>query len=166
MTAVEPDIRELSTKVAAASEPFRRLLVQMHRVIVGQDELLHRMLVALLSRGHVLDPLRVARQYPARPFVRGRGTEGLPGLTCKSPRMPPSSAVAGHGDGGPLREGGDHRVDGHGIDERVIDGMDEHGVRTRRFGRVELTCRQRRDPFGKTRGQRGRQTLSLRSSKR
>ena len=54
MTVMEPDIRQLSDKVAAASEPFRRLLDQMHRVIVGQDELLHRMLVGLLSRGHLL----------------------------------------------------------------------------------------------------------------
>ena len=54
MDVVELDVKRIGEKVAAASEPFRRLLQQMHRVIVGQDELLHRMLVGLLSRGHLL----------------------------------------------------------------------------------------------------------------
>ena len=54
MPTAELDVKHIGARAAAASEPFRRLLEQMHRVIVGQDELLHRMLVALLSRGHVL----------------------------------------------------------------------------------------------------------------
>jgi MoxR-like ATPase len=40
--------------VQRASEPFRRLTDQMHRVIVGQDDLLHGMLIGLLSNGHLL----------------------------------------------------------------------------------------------------------------
>jgi MoxR-like ATPase len=35
-------------------EPFERLLGEMHRVIVGQDELLRKIIVGLLSNGHVL----------------------------------------------------------------------------------------------------------------
>ena len=54
MPTAELDVKQIGARVATASEPFRQLLVQMHRVIVGQDELLHRMLVAVLSRGHVL----------------------------------------------------------------------------------------------------------------
>jgi len=54
MPTTELDIKQIGAQVAAKSEPFRRLLEEMHRVIVGQDELLHRMLVALLCRGHVL----------------------------------------------------------------------------------------------------------------
>ncbi len=54
MSVSETDIKQITEQVAAASEPFRRLLEQMHRVVVGQDELLHRMLVGLLSNGHML----------------------------------------------------------------------------------------------------------------
>ncbi|MBI4718955.1 MAG: AAA family ATPase [Planctomycetes bacterium] len=48
------DVKQISGHVAARSEPFRRLQEQMHRVIVGQEALLHRMFVALLSNGHML----------------------------------------------------------------------------------------------------------------
>jgi MoxR-like ATPase len=54
MPVTESDIKHLSEQVAAVSKPFRRLLEEVHRVIVGQDELLHRMLVGLLSNGHLL----------------------------------------------------------------------------------------------------------------
>jgi len=53
-TAASWDIKRVSEQVHDRSEPFRRLLDQMHRVIVGQDTLLHRMLVGLLSNGHLL----------------------------------------------------------------------------------------------------------------
>ena len=52
--STELDVKHISEQVATASEPFRRLLDQMHRVIVGQDELLHGMLLGLLSNGHML----------------------------------------------------------------------------------------------------------------
>ena len=52
MPVTQRDVHQMSEQVAAASEPFRKLLEQMHRVIVGQDELLHRMLIGLLSNGH------------------------------------------------------------------------------------------------------------------
>jgi MoxR-like ATPase len=54
MTTTQIDVKQIGEQVEAASEPFRRLLEQMHRVIVGQDELLHGMLLGLLSNGHLL----------------------------------------------------------------------------------------------------------------
>jgi len=54
MTTTESDVKQIGEQVAQRSEPFRRLLDQMHRVIVGQDALLSRMLVGLLSNGHLL----------------------------------------------------------------------------------------------------------------
>ena len=54
MTITEIDVKRIGEQVASASEPFRRLEEQMHRVIVGQDELLRRMMVGLLSNGHLL----------------------------------------------------------------------------------------------------------------
>ncbi len=54
MTTTEWDVKQISEQVAQKAEPFSRLLDQMHRVIVGQDTLLNRMLVGLLSNGHLL----------------------------------------------------------------------------------------------------------------
>jgi len=54
MATTELDVKNIGERVSAHSDPFRRLLDQMHRVIVGQDELLHRMLIGLLSNGHML----------------------------------------------------------------------------------------------------------------
>ena len=54
MTTTEWDVKQISEQVSQKSEPFRRLLDQMHRVIVGQDALLNRMLIGLLSNGHLL----------------------------------------------------------------------------------------------------------------
>ena len=39
---------------SSGSQPMERLLYEVKKVIVGQDHLLERMVVALLSRGHVL----------------------------------------------------------------------------------------------------------------
>ena len=54
MSVSEVDVKQLGQQAEAKSEPFRRLLEQMHRVIVGQETLLHRMFVGLLSNGHML----------------------------------------------------------------------------------------------------------------
>jgi MoxR-like ATPase len=54
MVITQMDIKRIGTQVQEASEPFRRLLEEIHRVIVGQDNLLHKMLVGLLSNGHIL----------------------------------------------------------------------------------------------------------------
>jgi len=47
-------ISELSEEIKIHSEPFRRLLAEVGQVIVGQHELIHRMLVGLLGNGHLL----------------------------------------------------------------------------------------------------------------
>ncbi len=54
MTTTQLDVKQISEAVTAASEPFRNLLEQMHRVIIGQEDLLNKMLVGLLSNGHIL----------------------------------------------------------------------------------------------------------------
>ena len=54
MTTTHHDVRHLAQQVEAVSQPFRDLLEQMHRVIVGQDHLLRTMLLGLLSNGHLL----------------------------------------------------------------------------------------------------------------
>ena len=54
MSTTAVDVKQIGQRVAAKSEPFRRLLEEVHRVIVGQDDLLHRMFVGLLSNGHML----------------------------------------------------------------------------------------------------------------
>ncbi len=48
------DIQALGEQVTVASEPFTRLQEAMHNVIVGQDNLLHRMFIGLLANGHLL----------------------------------------------------------------------------------------------------------------
>ncbi len=47
-------INQISEQIKAHSEPFRRLLSEVGRVIVGQEQLMHRMLVGLLGNGHLL----------------------------------------------------------------------------------------------------------------
>ena len=54
MTVTELDVKQIGSRVAERSEPFRRLLAAMHEVIVGQEDLLHGMLIGLLSNGHLL----------------------------------------------------------------------------------------------------------------
>ncbi len=54
MTTSQLDVKHIGDQVMAASGPFRELLEEMHRVIVGQDDLLHGMLVGLLANGHLL----------------------------------------------------------------------------------------------------------------
>ena len=54
MATTASEVREVGAEAEAASQPFRRLLDQIHEVIVGQDDLLNKMLVGLLSNGHIL----------------------------------------------------------------------------------------------------------------
>jgi len=54
MTTTQLDVKQIAEEVRLKSEPFRRLLEQMHRVVVGQDDLLHKMLISLLANGHAL----------------------------------------------------------------------------------------------------------------
>ncbi len=51
---MEPALAELNQRIAHASEFVPALREQMSRVIVGQDYLVERLLVALLANGHVL----------------------------------------------------------------------------------------------------------------
>ncbi len=48
------DIQALGEQVAKTSEPFSELKESMQTVIVGQDNLLHRMFIGLLANGHLL----------------------------------------------------------------------------------------------------------------
>ena len=50
----EGSIEQLSERIEAHSEPFRRLIAEVGRTIVGQEALIHRMLIGLLTGGHLL----------------------------------------------------------------------------------------------------------------
>jgi MoxR-like ATPase len=54
MAVTQLDVKQIAAEVQAKSEPFQRLLNEMHRVIVGQDDLLRKMFVGLLADGHIL----------------------------------------------------------------------------------------------------------------
>ena len=54
MGVTQLDVKQIAEEVKLRSEPFRKLLEQMHRVIVWQDDLLHKMLISLLCNGHAL----------------------------------------------------------------------------------------------------------------
>jgi len=54
MGTTQLEIERVACAVEAACAPFRPLPEQAHRVIIGQDGLLHRMLVGLLSSGRTL----------------------------------------------------------------------------------------------------------------
>ncbi len=47
-------IAELSAQIQTKSEPLRRLVAEVGRIIVGQKGLIHRMLIGLLGGGHLL----------------------------------------------------------------------------------------------------------------
>ena len=48
------EIEQTSEKIKLASEPFRRIVGEVNRVLVGQEQLIHRMLIGLLTGGHLL----------------------------------------------------------------------------------------------------------------
>ena len=53
--AIENDqIQQLTAKIATHSEPFRRIVEQVGHVLVGQESLVQRMLIGLLTGGHLL----------------------------------------------------------------------------------------------------------------
>ncbi len=54
MTTTAAEVRQVGAEAEAASEPFRRLVDQIHGVIVGQDDLLKKMVTGLLCNGHIL----------------------------------------------------------------------------------------------------------------
>ena len=48
------DIEQLALRIKAHSKPFRQLIAEVGNTIVGQEQLIHRMLVGLLANGHLL----------------------------------------------------------------------------------------------------------------
>ncbi len=47
-------VTELTQEIKNHSEPFRRIVQQVNRVLVGQEKLMHQMLIGLLANGHLL----------------------------------------------------------------------------------------------------------------
>ncbi len=47
-------VNELTQEIQSHSQPFRRIVEQVNHVLVGQERLVHRMLLGLLTRGHLL----------------------------------------------------------------------------------------------------------------
>ncbi len=54
MAVSHADVHHVGDLIRRHYEPFERLLAEMHRVIVGQDDLLRKIVVGLLSDGHIL----------------------------------------------------------------------------------------------------------------
>lgn len=54
MTVTQADVQGIADQVREAAQPFSRLLQELHRVIVGQENLLNKMFVGLLCNGHIL----------------------------------------------------------------------------------------------------------------
>jgi MoxR-like ATPase len=54
VTEVNHDLTTLTREIQQHSEPFRRLVTEVGKTIVGQDGLIHRMLIGLLANGHLL----------------------------------------------------------------------------------------------------------------
>ena len=54
MSTTHGEVQKVGELVREHSEHFERLLSEIQRVIVGQDELLRKMLVGLLANGHIL----------------------------------------------------------------------------------------------------------------
>ncbi|MEZ6124533.1 MAG: MoxR family ATPase [Planctomycetaceae bacterium] len=47
-------IQQLTAEINQHSQPFRRIAEQVGQVLVGQEQLVHRMLIGLLANGHLL----------------------------------------------------------------------------------------------------------------
>jgi len=54
MAMTHMEVQQVGELVRRHYEPFDRLLAEMRRVIVGQEDLLRKMLVGLLANGHIL----------------------------------------------------------------------------------------------------------------
>lgn len=53
-SATRERITELTHEIETQNLPFRRIVEQVGHVLVGQDRLIHRMLIGLLANGHLL----------------------------------------------------------------------------------------------------------------
>ena len=54
MPDTQQPIDRLTEQIKTQSEPFRRIVDQVNQVLVGQEKLVHRMLIGLLTGGHLL----------------------------------------------------------------------------------------------------------------
>lgn len=54
MTMTHEQISQLGAEIQSASEPFRNIVAEVNRVLVGQEKLVQRMLIGLLTGGHLL----------------------------------------------------------------------------------------------------------------
>lgn len=54
MTTTHDQINQLGSEIQATSEPFRKIVTEVNRVLVGQETLVQRMLIGLLTGGHLL----------------------------------------------------------------------------------------------------------------
>jgi MoxR-like ATPase len=54
MTEATHSNQSLTAEIQRHSEPFRRLMAEVGKTIVGQEALIHRMLIGLLAGGHLL----------------------------------------------------------------------------------------------------------------
>ena len=54
MTTTQQAIHQLTEKIQGASEPFRLIVNEVNQVLVGQEQLVNRMLIGLLTGGHLL----------------------------------------------------------------------------------------------------------------
>jgi len=48
------DVKNIGPAIEAASKPFSRLQDEIHKVIVGQQQMLRHMLIGILANGHIL----------------------------------------------------------------------------------------------------------------
>ena len=53
-TTTREQINQLTEEIKTHSQPFQRIVGQVNQVLVGQEKLVHRMLVGLLANGHIL----------------------------------------------------------------------------------------------------------------
>lgn len=53
-TVTREKINELNKEIKAHCDPFQRIVAQVNHVLVGQEQLVHRMLIGLLANGHLL----------------------------------------------------------------------------------------------------------------
>ncbi len=54
MSSTQDKIDQLNERIRTHCEPFRRIVTEVNQVLVGQEKLVHRMLVGLLTGGHLL----------------------------------------------------------------------------------------------------------------
>lgn len=54
ITEADHNLTNLTKEIERSSQPFRRLVAEVGKTIVGQEGLIHRMLIGLLANGHLL----------------------------------------------------------------------------------------------------------------